>query len=39
MFILLKNMFLWFELDYCRILIKLCVYLPQLNEVMKKKVL
>ena len=29
-------MFLWFELDYCGVLVKLCVYLPQLNEVLKK---
>ena len=36
-FTLWRNVSLWFELDYYRILIKLCVYLPQLNEVMKKK--
>ena len=36
-FTLWKNVSLWFELDYYRILIKLCVYLPQHDEVMKKK--
>lgn len=36
-FTLWKNVSLWFELDYYRILIKLYVYLPQLDEVMKKK--